>query len=140
MLCTDHRNNVDLLTRPADKITSRRVARWVEYMQQFGRNLKLAFIKGEENQADALSRRADYYDEGEEDEDASAENGEKKTTLQPPLLLLASPTNLREQLLDPEDRTQLMTAIRCNVIQVSPGLLEREIRQAYARDGSYSGM
>lgn len=140
VLCTDHRNNVDLLTRPADKITSRRVARWVEYMQQFGRNLKLAFIKGEENQADALSRRADYYDEGEEDEDASAENGEKKTTLQPPLLLLASPTNLREQLLDPEDRTQLMTAIRCNVIQVSPGLLEREIRQAYARDGSYSGM
>jgi len=37
VLCTDQRNNVDFLTHAADKITSRRVARWVEYMQQFGR-------------------------------------------------------------------------------------------------------
>jgi hypothetical protein len=189
VLCTDHRNNVDMLTRPADKIVSRRVARWIEYMQQFGPNLTLSYIKGEENQADAFSRRPDFAVEGntgdcEGADDVGAESGDdveevriaattvvrvgtlsastttttttkavttkaaatatnalatqQRRQRQPQPLLLAS-WNVREQLLDPSDRTQLMPTLRCNVIRVEAGKLEREIQAAYRRDADYSG-
>lgn len=88
VLCTDHRNNINLLTRPAEEITSRRVARWVEYMQTFGKNLTLAYIKGEDNQADALSRRPDYKDDDGESDDESSDwdgdgDGDGETQQQP---------------------------------------------------------
>jgi hypothetical protein len=66
VLCTDHRNNVDLLTRPVDKVASKRIARVIEFMQQFIPNLKLAYIQGEDNLADAPSRRPDYLSDAED--------------------------------------------------------------------------
>lgn len=200
VLCTDHRNNVDLLTRPADKIVSRRVARYIEYMQQFGSNLTLAYVKGEENQADALSRRPDWEEidgddvaaedasESDDDEDegnagaygksfaassifvrletilagttatttttttgrkqrqgndSTGKKGEGKPKETNKFLLSSKPLllaswNVREHLLDPENKQQLMPAIRCNVLRVTqPGQLERDIQQAYRRDPNY---
>lgn len=121
VMCTDHRNNIDLLTRPADAVASRRIARVIEFMQQFSPNLTLAYVKGEDNHADALSRRPDLQEEGA----------------------------LEEQGPDPEWRerhfgyhrldAQLPTAaIRCNVISYQPGALERDIVAGYARDRNYS--
>lgn len=140
VLCTDHRNNVDMLTRPAANITSRRVARWIEYMQQFGRNLKLAYIKGEENQADALSRRPDYKNIDDEDgsNDIIGHGGlDGEGNPRPPLMQLAD-SDIGAQLLDPLDKSKLLPAIRCNVLRVTPGGLEREIKQAYGRDPDYN--
>lgn len=77
VMCTDHRNNVDLLTRPVDKVASQRVARVIEFMQQFSPNLTLAYIKGEDNMADAPSRRPDLMNENDEGDD---ENGGAATT------------------------------------------------------------
>ena len=120
VMCTDHRNNADLLTRPLDAVASRRIARVIEFMQQFSPNLTLAYVKGEDNHADALSRRPDLQEEGA----------------------------LEEATLDPEWREKQFgyrqfdlplptAAIRCNVIRVQPRALERDIVAAYGHDSNY---
>ena len=120
VMCTDHRNNTDLLTRPLDAVASRRVARVIEFMQQFSPNLTLAYVKGEDNHADALSRRPDLQDEGAlEEPDVDPEWREKHF-------------GYRQF-----DRPLPTAAIRCNVIRVSPGALEREIVAGYEHDRNY---
>lgn len=146
VMCTDHRNNVDLLTRPVDKVASRRIARVIEFMQQFSPNLTLAYIKGEENMADAPSRRPDFQEDdedGDEKKGAATEKGVHpisqffKRPVEQAKQLHESARVTREDLLDPWDPTQLLPAIRCNVLRVVPGGLERDIIAAYGRDPNY---
>ncbi len=144
VMCTDHRNNVDLLTRPVDKVASHRIARIIEYMQQFSPNLTLAYIKGEDNMADAPSRRPDLMDEEDKagETNASAANQNEIHPVaqffrKPITPLKESVSVTRNDLLDPWDQQQLLPAIRCNVLRVMPGELERDIIAAYARDTDY---
>lgn len=83
VLCTDHRNNVDLLTRPVDKVASKRIARVIEFMQQFVPHLSLAYIQGEDNLADGPSRRPDYA-EASDDDDNYPPGGDAATVLGSP--------------------------------------------------------
>lgn len=148
VMCTDHRNNIDLLTRPVDKVASRRVARVIEFMQQFSPNLTLAYIKGEDNMADAPSRRPDFKDEEDDENGKSSAAAGTENELHPIAQFFKRPvehlaplrettTVTREHLQDPTDPNLLMPAIRCNVLRVVPGELEREIVAAYARDPNY---
>jgi transposase InsO family protein len=144
VMCTDHRNNVDLLTRPVDKVASRRVARVIEFMQQFLPNLTLAYIKGEDNMADPPSRRPDFKEEDEKENGGYAEGEEahpiSKFFKQPAdqlKQLFESTTVTREHLQDPSDPSKLLPAIRCNVLRIASGELERDIIAAYGRDPNY---
>lgn len=120
VMCTDHRNNIDLMTRPPDAVASRRIARVIEFMQQFSPNLTLAYVKGEENHADALSRRPDLQEAGALDEQGPDPEWREK--------------HFGYRQLD----AQLPTAaIRCNVITYQPGALERDIVAGYPRDPDY---
>ena len=160
LLCTDHRNNITLLSRPAEEITSRRVARWATYMQSFGKHLQLAYIKGEDNLADALSRRPDYKDDehdndaggsdpssdwdekvvppeekgGKERKDPPATGAEKQRTMR----LQASKEQCTPILVSSLSHEKLRSPIGfCTLWWSEPGELERRIRIAYARDPAY---
>jgi transposase InsO family protein len=155
VMCTDHRNNVDLLTRPISKVASRRIARVIEFMQQFLPNLTLAYIPGEDNMADAPSRRPDYQEKADNDDDASdaSDDANDSSGKAPPphplaqffrkrpfdkLLPIEQSTSVtREHLQDASDPSKLHPAIRCNLLRVELGELEREIVAAYARDPAY---
>lgn len=120
VMCTDHRNNIDLTTRDPDTVASRRVARVIDFMQQFIPNLTLAYVKGEENHADALSRRPDLQEAGALEEQGPDPEWRKK---QFGYHQLATPLPV--------------PAIRCNVITYEPGQLEEDIISGYARDPDY---
>lgn len=58
-LYTDHANHRTLFSRKAEAFETPRVARWICYLQRFLPELEILYKRGEENQADALSRRPD---------------------------------------------------------------------------------
>jgi hypothetical protein len=59
-LYTDHANHRTLFSRKAEVFETPRVARWICYLQRFLPELEILYKRGEENQADALSRRPDH--------------------------------------------------------------------------------
>jgi phospholipid-translocating ATPase len=58
-LYTDHKNIIYLIASDASKIACHRQARSVEFISAFLPALEIVYIKGEDNRADALSRRPD---------------------------------------------------------------------------------
>eukprot|EP00951_Prasinocladus_malaysianus_P026705 scaffold237718_cov33-Prasinocladus_malaysianus.AAC.1 len=59
-LHTDHCPLTHLLTQPAAKLNKRQMG-YIRDLQSYASHMKICYIKGEHNRADALSRRPDFF-------------------------------------------------------------------------------
>ena len=85
---TDHSNLTSFITSPT---LNGRQSRWASFVQQFLPGMTMRYKKGEENMADALSRRADHAAAARTA--AAAAANQSTSTLPIPLTTIPMPTS-----------------------------------------------